>query len=272
MPTPVRPHLAAVLARTSHVLIGFDSVADAVRSEGTGRRLGDLMFKRGESFSLVARMLASDDDWYAIAVDRGYGREAFAMFAEAEREATADAAPKAYVPEFLAACQESGRRVVVAGNHDQRVVRAYLKRHGLARSVDHVLCRREVFPPGVGEIAPGVGCAPGNLAAVADSATTLWRADMEGMLRIGFEGGADDRKFLAGTGRLILTGTGTTRADAVTAMWPVARGGLVIGHLDRIPVRPARPGGPVVRDLARLTEAMLTVPPESPVRRRRWWR
>ncbi|MEV0650337.1 HAD family hydrolase [Phytomonospora sp. NPDC050363] len=292
MPTPVRPHLAAVLARTSHVLIAFDAIAGgAVRTAGTGRRLGDLMRRRGERFSLVAEMLAGDDDWYAIAVERGHGRDAFAMYAEAEREATAESAPKPYVPEFLAACRESGRGVVVAGNQDQHVVRAYLERHGLARRVDHVLCRRALLPPGVEEFAPSAGCLPGELAAVSGCAHSLWRAEMAGMLRIGVEGGgggggggrgdgcgegvADSRKLLAGTGRLGVTNTGATRGPAIARMWPVARGGLVSGHVDRVPVRPERPT-PVVGDLGRLAAAMLAVLPEATGRRGRrgqgrWW-
>lgn len=79
MHAPVRPHLAAVLARTSHVLVGFDFIADAVRSEGARRRLQDLMPERGEAFSLLARLLGGDDDWYAIAVQRGHGPDPFAI-------------------------------------------------------------------------------------------------------------------------------------------------------------------------------------------------
>ncbi|GLZ78254.1 hypothetical protein Afil01_30610 [Actinorhabdospora filicis] len=271
MPTPVRPHLAAVLARTSHVLIGFDSIATAVRTEGTGTRLYDLMFERGERFSPVAWMLASDDDWYAIAVQRDHGRDAFAMYAEAEREATSTATPKPHVPEFLAACRESGRAVLVAGNHDQQVVRAFLKRHGLARLVDHILCRQALLPPTVTDLAPSAGCLPGNLTAIADSTYSLWQADMADMQRIGIEGGIDSRKHLAGIGELYLTNTGNTRGDAVSQRWPVARRGLAFGRLDRDPARPERPA-PVVRDLGRLAEAILAVPPETPGRRKRWWR
>lgn len=159
--------------------------------------------------------------------------------------------------------------VAVAGNHDRQVVRAFLEHRGLARLVGHILCRRAVLPPTPAEFALSAGCLPGNLAAVSDSAYSLWRADMAGMLRIGVEGGADSRKFLGGTGELRLTGT--TRGDAVTQMWPVARTGLVHGHLHRVPARPERPA-PVIRDLGRLAEAMLAVPPETPGRRGRWWR
>lgn len=271
MPTPVRPQLAAVLARTSHVLLGFDSLAGSVRTGGTGIRLHDLMRERGEAFSPVAWLIAGDDDWYAIAVERGHGREAFAMYAQAEREATAGATLKPGVADLLSACRESGRGVVVAGNYDQQVVRAFLKRHGLGKLVGHVLCRREVLPPGIHELAASAGCLPGNLAAVSGSAYSLWAADLADMLRIGVEGGSDSRKYLAGTGELWTTNTGRTQGPAVMRMWPVARRGLTTGHLDRVPPRPECPA-PVVRDLGRLAEAMLAVAPEAPGRRKRWWR
>lgn len=133
------------------------------------------------------------------------------------------------------------------------------------------MCRRALLPPSVVEFAPSVGCPPGNLAAVSDSAYSRWLADMARMQRIGFEGGVNGRKFLAGTGELRLTRTGATKGGAVTQMWPVTRAGLVNGHLDRDPVRPERPA-PVVRDLGRLADAMLAVPTESPGRRGHWWR
>ncbi|HEY1176060.1 MAG TPA: HAD family hydrolase, partial [Phytomonospora sp.] len=231
-PTPVRPHLAAALAQAGHVLLNFRTVSGVSRPEGLGGRLHDLMRERGENFSMVAWLLASDDDWYAIAVDHGHGRDAFRLFADAEREATADLPPRPHVEEFLAACRESGRRVAIAGNYDQRVVRAYLKRHGLARHVDRVLCREAELPTHVAELAPALGVAGDTVAAVSDSAVALRHAEAAGLRAIGFVGGGDRRKHLAGPGEVFVTNVGATETRSIPALWRTGRWGegLLIGR------------------------------------------
>lgn len=143
--------LAAVLARTRHLLLDFDgpicSVYAGLPAAAVADRLRKLL---GADLSVPDRIAGTEDPLEVFAFSATVSGELAARveaeLTELEVTAAATAEPTPYVHETVTACRNSGRSVAVVSNNSARAVYAYLARHGLDDRIPLVIARTSHDP------------------------------------------------------------------------------------------------------------------------------
>lgn len=140
--------LAALLARTSHVLLDFDGPVCSVFSGLSNVAVVDELRARLESVVDGAPDTTDPFDILEYAARNGSDAAAVAHdeLTRLELAAVATAAPTPAAAEFLQHFGTSGRRVVMVSNNSAAAVRAYLEQHDLASYVAGVAARTEADP------------------------------------------------------------------------------------------------------------------------------
>lgn len=225
VPPPIRPHLRAVLEQTRSVYIGFHGEVCDINDhfgQDTAHLIYDLLRSKGERIGMVAWLIGTTLEFYHTAVHRGHGEAAQPIFTVAEQAAAQKAQPVPGIEKFLAACRESGRRVIIGAITDQKLMHAFLARHGIDQYPTAVVGRTRPELPALTDLLRAAKTTPQSCARVAYSWRALAQARDAGMLLLGFEGGPDTRKHLAFLARV--SRDLTRLADAMTAVRPPRRG------------------------------------------------
>jgi HAD superfamily hydrolase (TIGR01662 family) len=138
--------LAAVLARTSHVLLDFDGPVCSVFSSFTPAAVAKELRSRLGLVGLLETNEPFDVLEYVARHDPSAAGEAETELTRLETDAVATAAATPGAGDMLRNFADAGRAVVVVSNNSAAAVRAYLAQRGLVPYVAGVSARCEPDP------------------------------------------------------------------------------------------------------------------------------
>lgn len=141
--------LAALLAPATHVLLDFDGpVCDmfaGLPAADVADVLRQLVIHTGTA--LPAEVGTTQDPLAVLRASTGHAAAIIEQALQAaETQAAATALPTPGAHELLAACADTGRRVMIVSNNSANAITAYLQRSGLARYVTSVVGRHPGDP------------------------------------------------------------------------------------------------------------------------------
>lgn len=193
------PEEVNVIRRSRAVLLDFDGpVCDAFDGYPASVVARDMIERfqgAGVSFSMEA---AAETDpmevlRYLFRVDPGRQSEVERTLREAEVLSVEAAAPTTGAVEFMEACRETGRPVVVVSNNSPEAVTAFFERYSLTRLIEGVVGRSPVSPelmkpdPHLLELALKVlDRGPSDCLMVGDSVTDIEVAKTVGVPVVGY--------------------------------------------------------------------------------------
>ncbi|ADB35575.1 Haloacid dehalogenase domain protein hydrolase [Kribbella flavida DSM 17836] len=191
--------VAEMLRGTEVVLLDFDGPVADLFPRGSGSRIGDRarepLLRAGVELPEVVRATVQ----HLVVLEFAGVRapqvvedvERASVAGEVEAAGTAPVTPG--VVEFLDACAETGRRVVVVSNNCGVAVQSFLEREGLVGRVEGVVGRPfgrpELMKPNpalIDGLLPELGVAAGRCLMVGDSASDIEFSRRVGMPSVGY--------------------------------------------------------------------------------------
>lgn len=193
------PEEVNVIQHARAVLLDFDGpVCDAFTGYPAQEVARDMLTRsRGEGVS-ISESAASETDpmevlryLYEVAPERQSVSEQ--MLRDAEVRSVEAASPTLGAVDFMQACKETGRPLVVVSNNSPEAVRTFLERHGLTKLVDEIFGRNPDSPelmkphPHLLELAlKAVSSTPGECLMVGDSDTDIEVSRAVGVPVVGY--------------------------------------------------------------------------------------
>ena len=130
---------------------------------------------------------------YAATLDQDAAHLVEGELAAAELDAIKTAAPTPGASDFLAACAETGRPVVMASNNNAEAITTYLDRHQLGQLVAHIegrdpgdARRMKPNPWVIRQALSRVATSPGDAVLVGDAMTDVEAAHAAGVPVVGY--------------------------------------------------------------------------------------
>lgn len=236
--TAADDHLAVVLASTGPVLLDFDGPVTPIFANGRNRQSADEMRAviAGRGVPLPPAVQATPDPLQVLHYAGRYGdptllHQVDETLRTFELRAVDDATPTAGADDFLVACSQSHRPVVIVSNNSTAAIDAYLTLHDLNRYVRHVVGRPHARPdemkphPAIIEDALRfLRAEPGRCVLVGDSITDIEVAHLTGIRSIGYVKSPDRQAGLDEAGADATTDSMTKLAEAMRAT-PALPGG-----------------------------------------------
>lgn len=193
------PKEANVIRRARAVLLDFDGpVCDAFDGYPADEVARDMLARSRADGVVISESAAAETDpmkvlryLFRVAPERQPVSEQ--MLRDAEVLSVAKASPTRGAVDFMEACKETGRPLVVVSNNSADAVRTFLENHGLTKLVGEVFGRSPVSPelmkpnPHLLELAlKELSRAPGECLMVGDSVTDIEVAKAVGVPAVGY--------------------------------------------------------------------------------------
>jgi HAD superfamily hydrolase (TIGR01509 family) len=191
--------LGNIIGRTRDLLLDFDgpicSIFAGLPAPVVAARLRELLGSDGQP---LPDAVAADDDpievfRFTSGLDADTAARVEAALRDAERTATATAAPTSGAREVLLGCQQTGRRVAIISNNSQTAVETYLQAQGLAAHVDVIVGRTDPdphllkpHPHLVLRALDALGGDPARSSFVGDSTSDVLSAKAAGTHSVGY--------------------------------------------------------------------------------------
>jgi phosphoglycolate phosphatase len=212
--------LDQILAHTHHLLLDFDGPICDFYPDHSGRAVADQLRKHLHDQHVPAPDVIMHTHspievfTYAATISPDLAASTEAELTALEVTAATSAAPNAYVPDLLVACQDSARTVTVVSNISTPAVHAYLARHDLDNLVVHVIARTSPAPnllkPSPHLIEQALTTLKANptiCTMLGDSPTDIESAHQAGIASIGYANrhGKHELFTTAGAGAIIIS-------------------------------------------------------------------
>lgn len=193
------PEEQNVIRRCRAVLLDFDGpVCSAFAGYPAPQVARDMLARSREAGVPISEKASTETDpmevlRYLFKVAPERHSESERMLREAEVISVSEAAPTPGAVEFMEACTETGRPLVVVSNNSPETVAAFLEAHGLTRLVGGVFGRSRESPelmkphPHLLELAfKELPVGPGDCLMVGDSVTDIEVAKAVGAPVVGY--------------------------------------------------------------------------------------
>jgi HAD superfamily hydrolase (TIGR01549 family) len=193
------PEEQNVIRRCRAVLLDFDGpVCSAFAGYPAHQVARDMLSRSREAGVAISAEAGTETDpmevlRYLFEVASERQPESERMLREAEVLSVKEAAPTSGAVDFMEACKETGRSLVVVSNNSPEAVAAFLEKHGLADLVGGVFGRSRVSPelmkphPHLLELAlKGLPASADDCLMVGDSVTDIEVAKMVGVPVVGY--------------------------------------------------------------------------------------
>ncbi|MBO0883481.1 MAG: HAD family phosphatase [Mycobacterium sp.] len=229
--------MPAVLWATGPVLLDFDGPMTSLLAGGRNRLAADRLrlVLHGQGVALPAE-IATTNDPLEILRQAGRSRNVAAVnqveaeLRRCEIEAAHDSSATAGAADFLAACHDTQRPVVIVSNNGAEAIRAYLDLHQLRGHVHQVIgrpyARPELMKPHpaiVLSALAGLGTEPDRCVLVGDSITDIQVARATGVRSIGYVKAPERPAGLEAAGADATTESMRYLATLTRAVGPVPR-------------------------------------------------
>ncbi|MFL1429792.1 MULTISPECIES: HAD family hydrolase [unclassified Nocardiopsis] len=228
------PEEENVIRRCRAVLLDFDGpVCDAFAGYPAPRVARDMVSRAVDAGVSVPLEIKEETD--PMEVLRGlfkiaseWHSEAERVLREAETVSVTEASPTSGAIEFMEACRETGRPLVVVSNNSPEAVNAFLGKHGLASLTLGIFGRSRLSPklmkphPHLLEVAlEGLSAAPGDCLMVGDSATDIEVAKVMGVPVAGYANKAGKAERFRALGSDVVTEDMAELATQLRAAGPL---------------------------------------------------
>lgn len=206
--------LTTVLSETGPVLLDFDGPMTPILAHGRNRQAADRLrhVLEDQAVTIPVDVASTDDPLEVLRYAGRSGNAAALQEVESElRRCEIDAARQADATsgaaDFLAACRETHRLVVIVSNNGAEAIRAYLDIHGLSGYVREVIGRPEARPelmkphPAIVRSAlTTVDAEPSRCVLIGDSITDIEVARATEVRSVGYVKAPERRAGLEAAG------------------------------------------------------------------------
>lgn len=220
--------LVLLLRQTRAVLLDFDgpvcAVFAGVGAQAVATRLREILRADGWPTDRAGDLGPHGVLAYAATRGQSAERAVEEALADAEREAIKTASPTPGAREFLVACADTHRPVVIVSNNNGEAIETYLTAHQLAPFVAHVAgrdptdaTRMKPNPWTLRRAIDHVDAPPSAIVLVGDAVTDVQAAHQAGVSFIGYANKPGKAARLHDVGADAIVSDMRHLADAVTA-------------------------------------------------------